>query len=112
MIPNNEFTEHCTGDMPSMDSAHHYMMSPERSDFPDAAQRQQKYWIKHQRDEIKFMEESMAEMQVTIDRLKASLRKDARMSRYYCRKCHAVISKCTCRWWSRIWANIKQAMED
>jgi len=27
--PDNEFSEHCTGDMPSMDSAYHYWMQPQ-----------------------------------------------------------------------------------
>lgn len=44
MIPDNEFSEHCTGDMPTMDSVHHYMMCPEESDFPNTALRQQRWW--------------------------------------------------------------------
>lgn len=33
--------------MPSMDSAIHYVMNPEKSDFPEAAKRQRDgYWLK------------------------------------------------------------------
>lgn len=42
--PYNEFSEHCTGDMPSGDVALHYVLNPHKSDFPDAARRQGEWW--------------------------------------------------------------------
>jgi hypothetical protein len=43
-LPYNEFSEVCTGDMPSADRVIHYLENPEKSDFPDAARRQAKWW--------------------------------------------------------------------
>lgn len=39
MIPSNEFTEHATADMPSMDSARHYELNPHKSSDPAGAER-------------------------------------------------------------------------
>lgn len=42
-IPDNEFTEFCTGDMPSMDSTYHHWMQP-RWD------KERKAWLKQQEE--------------------------------------------------------------
>jgi hypothetical protein len=42
--PLNEFSDHCTADMPSMDISLHKMMNPDSSDFPESAKRELKYW--------------------------------------------------------------------
>lgn len=49
MIPDNEFSEICTGDMPSMDLAVHYLLNPDKCDFPESAKRQQEWWKNEQR---------------------------------------------------------------
>lgn len=38
--PPNEFSDHATGDMPSMDSAQYYLLNPDRPEFPVDAARQ------------------------------------------------------------------------
>lgn len=40
----NEFSEVCTGDMPSMDRVLYYLMNPEESDFPECARKQRDWW--------------------------------------------------------------------
>lgn len=42
--PLNEFSEHCTADMPSADKMIHYLMNPQKSDFPEAAKNNCIYW--------------------------------------------------------------------
>lgn len=44
--PLNEFSEHCTGDMPTMDISLHYMWNPDKCQFPETARREQEYWKK------------------------------------------------------------------
>jgi hypothetical protein len=38
--PLNEFSDHATGDMPSMDSSQFYLLNPDKSEFPKDAARQ------------------------------------------------------------------------
>ena len=44
-IPDNEFAEVCTLDMPSHEKMMWYILNPEKSDFPDAAARQKEWWL-------------------------------------------------------------------
>lgn len=43
-VPDNEFSEHCTGDMLSEDLMIHYLLNAEKTQFPDAARRQAEWW--------------------------------------------------------------------
>jgi hypothetical protein len=56
MCPLNEFSEHCTGDfgdgkrVGSDDTMLYYIANPEKSQFPEAAQRQQDWWKKYREE--------------------------------------------------------------
>jgi hypothetical protein len=43
--PDNEFSEHATGDMESEKYIPHILFNPEKSEYPDAARRQCEWWV-------------------------------------------------------------------
>jgi hypothetical protein len=43
-IPYNEFSEQFTADFKSEDTMMFYMMNPQESDCPEAAQKQKEWW--------------------------------------------------------------------